>query len=345
MRSRPWLTSIALLIGVTVAGFVVVQVSRGEERGLGRGVHFRTIVTQAAETRAENPFPLQIVEEWVSFEPFQWRAEISHIWSGDREIEEHRPAAPIVTKTIFLCDGKEVLLLNESQREVYVVDDRLAAGVREAGRPLLFPQDFMLSALAVGETRDERRRTMQLNGDGYSSVVLETNVAFPEELFQVPAGYRRAGKVRDIQELVSHSGLTWSVTEYSPGVYVPTPPLRDLEDASQRFPENVDIHYLMGMELLSRHDFVGAERELKTAVSLAPTDTATRHALAVLYEIWGKPEAAVAQLEAIVELDPRDHVAWSSLAELYASQGRQQEASRAAKRADMLTPADGVKRR
>ena len=217
MRRRRWIiVGLVALAGISFA-LGVGRASRGEERGLGRGVHFLTLVARPSKT-APMPFPAaQVVEEWVSFVPFRWRAEILNPTTTEARAGERPALLGISGRTVFLCDGQNVILLNEAEGEAYTVKPGLAAGVRAAKHPLIFPEDFLSSELQLKESPNPRRSEMTLSGDGFSSVILEKDVSLPSALFAVPAGYRLAGSLGTTQELTDRSELSASVTPYVPG--------------------------------------------------------------------------------------------------------------------------------
>jgi len=332
--SRRKLAAAGLILVAVAITVLTIQVARGERHDLGRGVHFRTMrIAQKATDPASKIAFTQVVEEWVSFTPFRWRAEVLDM-SGYPLSSSTVPAPPAITRRmVFVFDGKTLTLLDEREQQACPIASAMSALARNAEHPLLFPDDFALSTVGVHDQRGPRDRHINLAGEGYSTTVLERDVVSPAGLFAPPTGYQHGKEIRTLQELIDKSGLSQTVTRVSPGVYQPLPPRPQLREAAKKPATATEAHYLLGMDLLTGSNYAEAEKELKLASKLAPRDTAPLNGLGVLYQMWGKDSEAITALEAVVKLDPSDKLAWKALSDLYQSAGKPEEAQRAAQRA------------
>jgi Flp pilus assembly protein TadD len=92
-------------------------------------------------------------------------------------------------------------------------------------------------------------------------------------------------------------------------------------------PGNANARFAYGTALARAGDVSSAQRELETAVRLAPELAAAQFNLAVLLAEAGRLGEAAARFEAVLRANPRDADARANLVRLLELQGRAEEAT------------------
>ena len=117
-----------------------------------------------------------------------------------------------------------------------------------------------------------------------------------------------------------------------------------LELLRHHHPDNVAVHYNLGMALSDQGDLARAVPLLQKAVALAPKDGDARVALGVALVRHGKVDDAVAQLREAIAVSPANPWAFRNLGGILLRQGKATEAEPHFRRAVELNPADPAAR-
>ncbi|WP_300673697.1 tetratricopeptide repeat protein [Desulfoluna sp.] len=118
--------------------------------------------------------------------------------------------------------------------------------------------------------------------------------------------------------------------------------IRTLEEARKHQPESIEIlNYLASFyEEMKRYD--KAEARLLMGIEIDANDPALYFRIGVLYDKWGKNDAATKALKKVLDIDPEDPNALNYLGYTYARQGiHLEDAERLIKKALKNKPDDG----
>ena len=136
--------------------------------------------------------------------------------------------------------------------------------------------------------------------------------------------------------------LASAVSRLKRGDYATAVPA--LELLRHHHPDNIAVHYNLGMALSDQGNLASAIPVLRKAVALSPRDGDVRVALGVALARHGRVDDAVAQLREAIAISPTNPWAFRNLGGILLKQGEATEAEPHLRRAVELNPADPAAR-
>ncbi|MBI1739246.1 MAG: tetratricopeptide repeat protein [Acidobacteria bacterium] len=171
--------------------------------------------------------------------------------------------------------------------------------------------------------------------------------AFTAESSKKSLQYYEESLRLDPNNALAYSGIAeWHANMTFLGMSPPGPLLQKAQEAASRAleldPRIAEAHLSMAYVLMvSRWDWTGAEREIRTALEINPSSSLAHYHHALLLSVVGRHEEAIAEAQTAVKLDPLSPVTITNLGWRFAGARKWAEAEREYRKVLDLAPEFG----